>query len=130
MDGVLGNRLHTEYHVVFLPTLLFLDSNGNVIYRNEQQITKADLLAIGKSIAEPRKYALQKEVPGDRLTNENNVEEIKYSDAVYKEEAEKSEKIKSEITTIDKSQISEEKILYVLDNTGKNKDPHYLILYF
>ena len=65
MDGRLGSRLHTQFQVVFLPTLLFLDSNGNVVYRNDRVMSKSELLAIGKSVAEPEIYIRKTEPKGD-----------------------------------------------------------------
>lgn len=60
MDNRVGKALSVKHSIVFLPTLMILDPNGNVRYRSDQSVsadllTVEELLAIAKSIVDPSK---------------------------------------------------------------------------
>lgn len=120
MDGRLGKRLHSQFQVVFLPTLLFLEPDGSVIYRNDKAMSKNELLAIGRSVAEPDIY----------LIKASPKKEVSKTEIAIPKPKIESPKPKIEIAepfpSKEASLIAEEKILFVLDSTGTNKNPEYL----
>jgi len=63
MEGASGKEIHKRYNVIFLPTLMILDSKGNVKYQVDELMSADALLAIAKKIAEPELYAYQPQEP-------------------------------------------------------------------
>jgi len=59
MEGSTGKEIHRKYNVIFLPTLLILDSDGNVKYMVDEMMTADALLAVAQKIAEPDIYVYQ-----------------------------------------------------------------------
>lgn len=59
MEGAGGKEIHKRYNVAFLPTLMILDSDGNVKYMVDELMTADALLDIAQKIAEPEIYVYQ-----------------------------------------------------------------------
>ncbi len=65
MEGATGKEIHKKYNVIFLPTLMILDSDGNVKYMVDELMTADALLAVAQKIAEPEVYVYQ---PAENVT--------------------------------------------------------------
>ncbi|MEE9372133.1 MAG: thioredoxin family protein [Saprospiraceae bacterium] len=53
MDGVLGKEMLVKYEVVWLPTLLILDHEGNVKYKIDKEAKANDLIQMANNALDP-----------------------------------------------------------------------------
>ena len=123
MDGSQGKIMHTQYEVVFLPTLLILDADGNIIRKEDRLLTKNELINMGISAIVPPKTVSP---PIAEATPEpkEDIQETKISSTVIERkpiEAEPEVVVQQEPVT-----EPGEKILYILDEKGSLDDPNYL----
>ena len=129
MDGKLGSQMHAEYQVVFLPTLLFLDSDGRVLYRRDQLMTASELLSAGKMVNEPElamKEVIVESIPEEKIVISPPAKTEEVSKQAFPKEK-KDEVISPEPLAVN-TPVPEgnERILFVLDSTHMNKNPEYL----
>ena len=123
MDGPYGKILQSKYAVVFLPTFLFLDQDGNLKHRSEGEISAADLLNLGTLAVKPmeKTAAVVNSSPWER----SNEKTTNKTPAV---EYEAQQEIKNNVAVPDiniEDIESDEKVLHVLG--GSNANPEYLL---
>lgn len=100
MNSTQGQYFHSYYEVVFLPTILILDYNGNVKYKHNGVVTSDELLDMLKFVKDG------KTIPATPQTST------------------KTNHIKPYV-----SSTSEEKIIFQVDKKDSNKDAKFLYHY-
>ena len=103
VDALKGKAIASKYNIVFLPTMLIIDSNGNVKHRIDGVHSAKELLQIGEFAVNPQNYKAVQSFPIER-----EVTDI------------------GESNSLEVSDIQEEKILFVLDDPKMKDNPEYL----
>ena len=62
VDRWYGEAYQKEYQIVFLPTFIFLDKNGNMMLKVDRLLTKKELLAYLQNIVNPKPIQKKQEI--------------------------------------------------------------------
>jgi thiol-disulfide isomerase/thioredoxin len=106
MDSALGKEYSSKYGVVFLPTFLFLDTNGNIRVKIDRVLTKSEVLSYAKSAINSRSQIVENRPLSN---NPFQTKKVKTSKPVVSKP--------TESTT--QAPPANEKILYVLDDEAQ-----------
>ena len=122
MDGVLGKKMLMKYDVVWLPTLLILDQEGNVKYKIDKEAKANELIQMAHNALDPNfrfynKPTLSSSPFVKRSEKKNTV--VASTSAVNKTE-------KEVILGVTDVPSEPEKILYVYDEKAQNNHPDIL----
>ena len=127
-----ANELKKDYDILFLPTMIILDSYGNIKYMVDRTITKRELLDIARKIAD-QNVTIGQDIVGlnapmkNKVPARKKVKRKKKKEEVVVKTAPKKQKpnIVEEIP-LPQSDDSNDKILYVLDGDSDRLPPEVL----
>lgn len=133
MDGKLGKDMLIKYDVVWLPTLLILDKDGNVKYRVDKEIRAEDLMAMANNALDPN-YTFYSAPVFSKSPIVNN----STSSKIVKTKK-SSKKVKTTTVTMPSTPVEDnvvlgvsdlpqkpEKILYVYNDNANSNSPEIL----
>ncbi len=137
MDTYKGKEISARYHVAFLPTLLFLESDGRLRLSIDRVVTKEEMLAFAQTAMHPpqRRTIVEhtskiKPIEQKEVTSESQVAEI--TTKPVQSEAQPIEQPPKEVTEqeviIQDQQYTtdEERILMIFDEDNAEMSPQEL----
>lgn len=125
MDGILGKYMLIKYDVVWLPTLLILDQDGNVKYRVDKEVRAEDLLRMAEQALDPNFRFYQAPVYASSPVL-NNVAKSARSGIVQPATSQIIEEEDDSMLGVKDLPQKEERILYVFDENVSSADPEIL----
>ncbi|MDG2449829.1 MAG: thioredoxin family protein [Saprospiraceae bacterium] len=123
MDGALGKEMLMKYDVVWLPTLLILDQEGNVKYKIDKEAQANEMIQMAHNALDPNYRFYNKPTLSKSPMANNYVK--KESPRVSKPLTYKP-KEKEVILGVKDVPSKPEKILYVYDENSSNTNPEML----
>lgn len=123
--------LKREFDILFLPTMIILDANGNVKYMVDRTISKRELMDVAKKVANQGVTVGQDVVGLNRpMEMSENVkkapQKTSKKKAVVEKKPKKPKKVIVENIPLPKEDGKNDKILYVLDDNSNDLPPEVL----
>jgi thiol-disulfide isomerase/thioredoxin len=126
MDEPAGQQMNQVYNVIFLPTLLFINTDGYAVHRSEKEMSASELLRLGRIVEDPTllgvntSYELVEIAPSitkKEIIVEDSEPQYKPEDIVVTQQGKSS---------VQGNSKTEEKILYQLDGDSEMTPPEFL----
>ena len=122
MEGRLGRHMLRKYDVVWLPTLLILDQEGNVKYRVDNEMKAEEMLQMAQQALDPN-FNFQETPLYSTSPVVNTVTNLPISKNTNTQSDEKEEET---VVGVKDVPTESEKILYVLDEKSTSDNPDIL----
>ncbi len=136
MDQPYGKEYQKRYGVVFLPTFLFLDENGNPEIKVDRVLTKYELIAYANHALGKIRYASPPSTQvATTSTTRTTTPTARKTTTVKKTTptnttTKRKETVTRRAPAVTTKPVEEEKILYVLEGEDMNPDVLYQEAYF
>ena len=126
MDGALGKEMLRKYDVVWLPTMLILDQEGNVKYKIDKEAKAKDLIQMAHNALDPN-YTFYNRPTFSKSPVVNNSAPKTVSKAIVKAPVPTTEKVEDDVILgVTDIPAEPERILFVYDENAINNNPEIL----
>lgn len=121
-----GREIAQKYNVYSYPTYLFLDGNGDLVYRGRSAMSDEEFIAMGKEV-----YQIHKK--GDEIrrkfeNGENNLDFLKDAIKLYaKKDYEFAKKVSERYFSLKQKDLSREELIYLFYFLKSVQDSNYKV---
>lgn len=121
-----GKDIARKYNVYSYPTYLFLDGNGELVYRGRGLLSEEEFIAIGEEVYKINKKG--EEIKGKFEKGEDNLDFLKETIKLYaKKDYEFAKKVSERYFSLKKKDLSREDFIYLFYFLKSVQDVNYKV---